>query len=90
MLLTSLIQSIRVGVLTFFTCKTKGALGHRVHIIGHVTALGALLSVSYRAGLSALRSWVCCVTNNHVAVDKYKWVVSNKLECFQAKPLGTR
>ena len=64
------------------------ALGQIVrarNVITHFTSSSA----TWWTFFCALRALVCSIAYDHVTVNEHKWMISNELEGFQAKPLST-
>ena len=85
---TTFVQAIRRFFLPSLSCQMEWALGQRVYI-RHVSAHFTSSSSIWWTFLWALGAWVGAVAYNHVTVNEHKWMVSNELESFQAKPLCT-
>ena len=82
------IQTTRLFFLPFSAYQIDWALSQSVDVIFLETHFTSS-SVAWRTVLIAHGAWVRGITKYHVTVKKNKWMICNKLESFQTKPLDT-
>ena len=88
MIHTPHIQTTRFYFLFFSAYQIDWALSQSVDVICLETHFTSS-SVAWRTAFVAYGTWVRGIAKDHVTVKKNKWMICNKLESVQSKPLDT-
>ena len=82
-------QTTRLYFLFFSACQVDWAFSQSVDVIFLGTNFTSSSVAFCCTAFIAYGAWVRGIAKDHVTVKKNKWMICNKLEGFQAKPLST-